>query len=587
MKASKIFQIMLALLILSGTSLHVISQVNVYHVSSDSLIAGDTTIFRYGVGYYNPDGLKAVLSPHILYYPEYCPVCKDDSIMSYRTELYSDSTYDFYFAVPMGTLPGIYRPIFLYEENFVICGRDVNIYTPPYIFQQPGNTMVCEEDTAVFEVMALGNYLNDLYYQWYHNNIKYNDTYAGFAVIGNPQLQDTGRYYCVISNSFGVDTSNVVRLDLFPVAANTGTPMGPASFCPGIESTAYSINSDPLATAYEWHLLPKTAGAIEQQDTSAVILWDPDFSGIARLYVEMMSDKCGVISSDELEITIPGLSSPPELCIVGTDKETGKYQIVWEKSGIESAQLFRIYRESNMADVYLEIGSAGTDELGVFIDMTSAPNILSHRYKISYIDSCGNESELSNFHQTMHLAANLGINNLVNLAWSEYKGIPFPTYDIYRGAHPDSMNLLIQVPSTVTSFTDDNPPRGMIYYQIGMSNPAGCSPAKKAGPDYSSSRSNIVQVLVSGTEEINEDHLLTIYPNPAEEELQIYIKNILTGEIHYTVCNSLGSLVLEGMIPAGSASVDVSSLLPGFYIIRISADREKFFAKFVIAGKSY
>src|SRR4030042_5425875 len=179
MKAPDIFQMMFTLFLLSVTCLNVNSQKNCYHVSYDSLIAGDTTIFRYGVGYYNPDGLKAILSPHILYYPEYCPVCKDDSIMSYRTELYSDSTYDFYFAVSMGTLPGIYRPVFLYEENFVLWGQDVNIYTPPFIFQQPVDTMVCGEDTAIFEVMALGNYDNDLYYQWYHNDIKYNDSYNG------------------------------------------------------------------------------------------------------------------------------------------------------------------------------------------------------------------------------------------------------------------------------------------------------------------------------------------------------------------------------------------------------------------------
>ena len=107
MKASKIFQMMFTLFLLSVTCLNVNSQKNGYHVSSDTLIAGDTAIYRYGVGYYNPDGLKAVLTPHLLFYPWNCPVCKDDSIFSYRTELYSDSIYDFYFAVPMGTIPGI------------------------------------------------------------------------------------------------------------------------------------------------------------------------------------------------------------------------------------------------------------------------------------------------------------------------------------------------------------------------------------------------------------------------------------------------------------------------------------------------
>jgi hypothetical protein len=49
----------------------------------------------------------------------------------------------------------------------------------------------------------------------------------------------------------------------------------------------------------------------------------------------------------------------------------------------------------------------------------------------------------------------------------------------------------------------------------------------------------------------------------------------------------MGTLVLEGMIPAGSANVDVKSLSPGLYIIIISAEREIFFEKFVVARKSY
>jgi hypothetical protein len=587
MKASKIFQMMFIIFLLSGICLNVNSQNYSYHVSSDSLIAGDTTIYRYGVGYYNPAGLQAVLTPHLLNYPWHCTVCKDDSIFSYRTELYSDSTYNFYFAVPMGTIPGIYRPTFLFEENFVVWGKHLNIYTPPFFYQQPVDIMVCSEDTVAFELLAMGNDVNDPCYQWYHNDIKYNDYYKGDAIITNPQLQDTGRYYCVISNSFGVDTSFVVRLDFLALNTYFGTPVGPAIFCPGTESTAYLMLSNPLATGYQWKLLPETSGTIEQHDTSAIIFWDPDFSGIAELYVDVINDICGATSSGVLKITIPEISPPPEICIVGTDEETGKYQIVWEKSGIKSARLFRIYRESNMADVYLEIGSIDPGELCVFIDLTSAPNILSHRYKISYIDSCGKESELSEYHQTMHLAANLGINNVVNLAWSEYKGIPFPTYDLYRGNYPDSMKLLIQVPSTVTSFTDEDPPSGNIYYQVGMSNPSGCNPIKKASQNYSSSRSNLVQVFISGTEEVNEDHLFAIYPNPADEELQIHLMNVLNGEIHYNIHNTTGMLVQEGMITEGSVKVDVKSLSPGLYIIIISADREMFFEKFVVARKSF
>ena len=486
MKLPKLFMIFFIIPVLYGMILPFSSRGADYPVS-DSLIAGDTTIIRYTLGQYDPEKLKAGLCPVNLYYPESGPYFKDDSIWSYKTELYQDTSYDFYFAVHLGTLPGEYKMFILYEESPIVTLFPWKwIYTPPYIFENPRDTIICEGDSAKFYVRALGNNNWDLWYQWYHNNIEVGPSYDGYFFTSFTQLQDTGNYYCVVTNNFGADTSDIFRLELFPVPANPGPPVGPDRFCPGIESTEYTINADPLTTGYEWHLFPEEAGTMQQEDTSVLITWDQDFSGIAELYVELMADKCLSTISDVLHIMVSGLSAPMEICIVGIDEETGKYRIVWEKSGYESAQLYRIYRESNQAEVYLEIGTVDPGELSVFVDPASVPDILSHRYKISYTDSCGNESELSTYHQTMHLAANLGINNVVNLAWSEYKGIVFPAYDIYRGNHPDSMSFLIQVPSTVKAYKDTDLPYGIVYYQVGMSNPSGCNLAKKSGQDYSS-----------------------------------------------------------------------------------------------------
>jgi hypothetical protein len=582
MKAKMRTYLIFTVFIFLGSTMYIFPQGSNYRISQDTLIAGDTMILRINTWNYDPGKLKAAILPIRTYIPEDYPFYYNDTIMSFRTEVYSDTTYDFYFAVPMGTVPGLYDIAFLFDGNIVEWGLEVDVYTPPFLYQQPEDKIVCGDDTVIFRAMALGNDDGDLIYIWYHNGVKYNDYYKGNAIISEPDLQDTGSYYCVIANSFGKDTSYAARLDLFPVPAKQGPPMGPASFCPGIDSSVYSIHCDPLAIGYYWNLLPKTAGIVEQHDTSVIIRWNKDFSGIVKLFADLISEKCGSVSTEELEITVPGVSAPPVICIVGTDPESGKYQVVWEKSEIESPQLFRIYRESNMADVYVEIGSVYPDELSVFVDMSSAPSILSHRYKISYIDSCGNESELSNYHQTLHLAANLGINYTVNLAWSEYMGIPFPTYNLYRGAHPDSMNLLIQIPSTVTLFTDDNPPLGNIYYQVGMSNPYGCNPLKKAGMDYSVSISNMVQVFISGIGGTNENQSFSVYPNPVAGQLHMNSIKLLSGQIQYVIFNSLGINVLEGIIASESSNIDVNSLPPGLYIIKISVNKESYSTKFFI-----
>ena len=584
MKSPNIYHVLFILLFLFGISLPAYTQVSYYPISYDTLIAGDTMIIRDTCSLSGQDKLYMVLIPYGLYYQD-CPVCKDDTIKSFKTELYSGSTYDFYFAVPLGTIPGMYQIAVYFEDNLYYVGGLINVYTPPYIFKQPKSNIVCAGYPADFSIRVMGNVDEPLWYQWFQNKVKYAELSDSTWMIESVQLQDTGIFYCVVSNYFGTDTSDAVRLDLYPGPANPGPPEGPDRFCPGIDTSKYIIHSDPLATAYDWHLLPETAGDIQQNDTSVLIIWDKEFSGMAQLYVNLVSGECGFSGSDILEITVPGLSPSPEICIVGFDEEIDKYRIVWEKSGNVGAQLYTIYRESNQADVYLEIGSVNPGELSLFIDSTSTPNLLSHRYKISYTDSCGFESELSTYHQTIHLTANLGLTNEVNLNWSEYMGIPFPTYDIYRGNHPDSMSVLIQVPSTVTSFTDDNPPTGMIYYQIGMSNPSGCNPSIKADPDYSSSLSNIDQVNVSGIEEVNENNGFKLYPNPAKNELQVTLKGTFTDHIQYAVYNSIGITVLKGLIKERSISLDVSSLTSGPYIIQVLNNSEVYSMRLMIINE--
>ena len=48
------------------------------------------------------------------------------------------------------------------------------------------------------------------------------------------------------------------------------------------------------------------------------------------------------------------------------------------------------------------------EEVEVFIDEVADPSIRSWRYKLSVVDVCGIESELSLRHKTMHLTANVG-----------------------------------------------------------------------------------------------------------------------------------------------------------------------------------
>jgi hypothetical protein len=575
------------LFILFSTNLSAFSQDPGYPIYHDTLIVGDTCILRQESGYCDPGHTFAILSPDYVYWPEYCPECRPDTFLSFRTEIVPglDTSFYFYFILPLGALSGRYGLIPLCDGYTMPWWSNVTVYTTPIIWIEPRDTAVCAGDVAIFSVTASGNKNEDLIYEWYHNDITIGGFSESYLTIENAAPDDTGTYFCVISNQFGTDTTQEVRLGLHPFPGNPGVPAGPERFCSDIQSTTYTIASDPLATGYSWQLFPEEAGTIQHNDTSCTITWDRAFSGSARLCVELISGNCGRNTSDTLEITVPGISVAPEICIVGIDGQSGKYRIIWERSSYGTAQLFRIYRESNQADVYLEIGTVDTSEMSFFVDSTSVPDVLSHRYKLSYLDSCGSESEMSPYHQTMHLVANIGTTGEVNLSWTEYGGTPFPTYTIYRGSHPDSMSLFIQVPSTVTSYKDIDPPIGYVYYQIGMSNPAGCDPVNKSVSDYSSSMSNLDQVLVTGVNAVDENKPYVIFPNPVSDVLQIQYNNVVKRPIQFTVYNSLGEAVLEEYFRESETKVDVSSLSPGIYILQMIDDSETHASRFVIRRK--
>jgi hypothetical protein len=586
MKCSNLQKILFFLTVLLSMSLITYAKTaNIYATNMyDSVVAGDTAIIRVDPGFFDADKLFGELRSWDHQPVDLCPECTD-TIWSYMTELYQDSIFDFYFAIPLGTYPGQYSLFVHYENNGNVIREYmfiIEIVSPPYIYRQPEDVIACQGDSAEFGIGLLIGGCPGETYKWYHNSILYPKLTWRTLGIANVQFQDTGFYYCIVSNCFGTDTTDIVRLDLEKMPLNTGAPEGPDRFCPGSGITGYAINSDPYTISYTWHLLPAEAGILESLDTSAQVEWEPGYNGVAGIFVKLTGGSCGEVFTDTLKITIPGPKESPGICIVGIDEETGKYRIVWEKSGYEDAQLYDIYRESNQADVYFNIGSVEPDELSVFVDLSSAPDILSHRYKISYIDSCGNESELSAFHQTMHLSANMSISNDVNLIWSEYKGIAFPAYEIYRGNQPNSMELLTQVPSTVTAYKDSDPPLGIIWYQIVMSNPAGCNPEKKAGMDFSSSRSNMEQVQNTSIPEVTfENKPFIMYPNPAEKVLYFRFSKTYTDPLYYKIYNSTGINVLEGLIHSGNNSIDISSLSSGIFVMELWDENDVFKTRFV------
>ena len=254
----------------------------------------------------------------------------------------------------------------------------------------------------------------------------------------------------------------------------------------------------------------------------------------------------------------------PEICMVTVDNTTGKNKIVWERTSKEGVELYNIYRQDLLG--FTIIGSQGVNQLSEFTDLSSTPNSKSFKYYITLVDSCGIEhGDGNNYHETIHLQANQGTLNEVNLGWNQYVGTSLLYWVIYR-KNPGANNFsaIDSVNISTTSYTDFNAPSGLTEYQVAGVLPNPCNSSNKTN---SRLRSNVIQEQTIGIIENVED-FLRIYPNPTTGIVQIEPLNnhkiesiIITNEIGKTweIKPTQNQLDLRDM-PAGMYFLDISLL---------------------------
>ena len=192
----------------------------------------------------------------------------------------------------------------------------------------------------------------------------------------------------------------------------------------------------------------------------------------------------------DIEDLVPAVQ---DICVVTVDSISGKNLVVWEKTAGLGIDYFNIYKEGTQSGIYQLIGSRPFDSLSEYHDSLSDPALRSWRYKISAVDSCGQESGLSSIHKTLHLTINLALGGGNNLIWDGYSGLPISSYVIYRGPAPDTLTAINVVTGNSFTVTDPSPPVGTLHYVVAALHPFGGCTADKA-KSYNSSKSNSTSV---------------------------------------------------------------------------------------------
>jgi len=230
---------------------------------------------------------------------------------------------------------------------------------------------------------------------------------------------------------------------------------------------------------------------------------------------------------------------------------------------------------------YQLIDTVSADNESVYIDEIADPTIRSWRYKLSVVDVCGNESELSLHHKTMHLTINVGLDGAINLIWDHYEGFPVTTYKIWRYDANSNWVNITDLPSndkSYNSYTDSNPPKEDLTYFIEVLHPGGCVSTDKKPSRLNSSRSNRRSskkgaVNPDAIEALMNISEFRIYPNPGTGIYKLELEqeglkkaSIKVFDISGKILSRIEHKEIQGRL---ESEIDISAYSNGMYQVQI------------------
>lgn len=387
---------------------------------------------------------------------------------------------------------------------------------------------------------------------------------AGSATTSNISGYGTGAYYLMVTDGNGCSETQSYML------SNPGGPVVELisitnSTCDGTGGNVnVAVASGMPPFSYSW------SNGSTTQDLSNLT------QGVYDLDV-MDGNGCITMFSAEVQGTLP---PPITLCMTTVDSTNGKVLCVWEKPNLDYMSHFNIYRENAIAGQYDFWFTKPWDSLSQWTDQSANPMIRGWRYKVTMVDTCGNESNFGTNHKTIHLNANLGVGGVVNLIWDDYEGFPVTTFYIDR-YHPSTGWVLIDsLPSSLHSYTDPSPPGlGNLKYSIDVKPQNVCTSTRAVNHNYTrSNRGGFAEpTSISKPTETTMD--VNLYPNPSTGTFTI---ELLNGEGSIIEITDLtGRLIFSTSQNVLRKEYDLSEISNGVYIVKLVSENRSFKTRWV------
>ena len=362
----------------------------------------------------------------------------------------------------------------------------------------------------------------------------------------------------------------------------------PSAVCGSNGTSLFYTGNAPSDASYNWDY---DGGTLLNGSGQGPLLLAWATEGIKDVSLTVTDKGCSSSSSSKnIQVAYP--YEGEQICLVTIDLETGKNMVVWEKTHDAGISSYNVYREGTVQNVYELLGNVPVQEISLFVDLESNPEQQQYKYKISSVDTCGNESSKSPWHKTMFLQY-VSSDNGVNLNWQEYQTesgtLSFNSYAIFRGSDSTALTSLATISSSFLAYTDGTSQAlsQRMYYRVGGVKANPCDPAEIDGKKASSgpyvySLSNLEDNRMKATGINNKlaDALkFSVYPSPFSEQTFISYTLPKPSKMKVEVYNVVGEMmgvIFDGNQSAGAHKLEMKAAdvdyANGVYYIRIIID---------------
>jgi hypothetical protein len=394
-------------------------------------------------------------------------------------------------------------------------------------------------------------------FQWDANAASQTSATATNLSAGNYSVTVTDNVGCTTaSNTVLVTTSSSIIFTTDSIVNSSCTIPGGA---------IYVTTSGDSISSYLW-----SNGATSQDATNL----------IPGTYTVIATDTAGCTSS--LTATIQNVDGnyQPQICIVTVDTVSASNTIVWETVANQSIASYNVYCEVGSFNNYQLAGNVPATSAGTFVHAGANPAVQSWKYKISAIDSCGNETALSDYHTTLHLQSNLGSGGTINLNWNNYYGISYSGFKLLRYDISTGWQQIATIPYCgfqfcQNTYTDLAPPSLDAKYLVEIDLASPCVSSTTFTSTNSNERHLSPNIISSLSEaKINSANSILVYPNPCSDKLIIATGNNTKENRVIRIYDCMGKEIKVGALSKTETGksetvIDIHGLPNGVYSVQV------------------